>query len=222
MMRFRSRRSAVLIALTALTVVTLAIIFYCDRLVRSRSAAFVFDTVDEVPVNEVGLVLGTSDRGRDGGPNHYFVNRMKAAASLYHAGKVQHLLVSGDNRKADYNEPLAMRTALMAAGVDSADITLDFAGFRTLDSVVRARSVFGLSRFTVVSQRFHNERAITIAHFHGMQVVGMNAQDVGAAYGLRTRLREKLARVKLFVDELVGTDPHFHGDPVKLGEQVLP
>jgi SanA protein len=147
---------------------------------------------------------------------------MEAAAALYHAGKVQHLLVSGDNGHRSYNEPMDMRAALMAAGVDSNHITLDFAGFRTLDSVVRALKVFGQAEFVVISQRFHNERAVYIAREHGIRAVAFNARDVDVRRGLRTRIREKFARTKVFLDLLFGVEPHFLGDPVVLGEQVLP
>ncbi len=194
----------------------------CDTWIEHRAAAFVFDDLEELPANQVGLVLGTSERGRGGGPNPYFTHRMDAAIELYRAGKVHHLLVSGDNGRTSYNEPMAMRTALIAAGVDSSDITLDFAGFRTLDSVVRAREVFGQEHFTIISQRFHNERAVYIAQQLGIDAVGYNATDVDIAQGLRTQLREKLARTKVFIDLLLGVEPHFLGEPVRIGEQVLP
>ncbi len=199
-----------------LTFITL---WWCDRQVKQRTSAFLYDTVDLVPHEHVGVVLGTSERGRGGGPNQYFVRRIEAAAALYHAGKVDHLLLSGDNRHMNYNEPWAMRKALMAAGVDSSRITLDFAGFRTLDSMVRAKEVFGQRRFMVISQRFHNERAVFIARGLGIEAIGYNAQDVGAAYGLRTKLRERLARVKVYIDALLGVQPHFLGEPVIIGEQ---
>jgi SanA protein len=196
-------------------------LWWCDREVKQQSSAFLYDRLDLVPHEQVGVVLGTSERGRGGGPNQYFVRRMEAAAALYHAGKVDHLLLSGDNRHMNYNEPWAMRKALMAAGVDSSHITLDFAGFRTLDSMVRAKEVFGQQRFIVISQRFHNERAVFIARGLGIEAIGYNAQDVGAAYGLRTKLRERLARVKVYIDALFGIQPHFLGEPVTIGEQDL-
>ncbi|HOY29822.1 MAG TPA: ElyC/SanA/YdcF family protein [Flavobacteriales bacterium] len=152
----------------------------------------------------------------------YFTHRMKAAAELYHAGKVQHLLLSGDNGRKGYNEPADMRRALIQAGVDSTNITLDYAGFRTFDSMVRAREVFGQDRFTVISQRFHNERAIYIAQQAGLQAIGFNAKDVTGRSGWRTALREKAARVKVFVDMALGIDPKFLGDPVELGTQPPP
>ncbi len=121
---------------------SVVVLWWCDRSIRNATAAVVFDKVDHVPHNRVGVVLGTAEKGRGGGPNAYFTHRITAAAELFHAGKVDHLLLSGDNGRQDYNEPLDMRRALIAAGVDSTAITLDYAGFRTFDSMVRAREVY--------------------------------------------------------------------------------
>ncbi|MBX2972356.1 MAG: YdcF family protein [Flavobacteriales bacterium] len=197
-------------------------LWWCDRNIRNATASVVFDQLDQVPHNRVGVVLGTAEKGRGGGPNAYFTHRIKAAADLYHAGKVDHLLLSGDNGRKDYNEPFDMRRALIAAGVDSTAITLDYAGFRTFDSMVRAREVFGQERFTVISQRFHNERAVYIARRAGLDVVGYNAADVTGRSGWRTRLREKAARAKVFVDIVLGVEPRFLGEPVEIGTQPPP
>lgn len=129
---------------------------------------------------------------------------------------VRHLLLSGDNGTLSYNEPREMRRALMAAGVDSARITLDFAGFRTLDSMVRAKKVFGQQRFTVISQHFHNERAVYLARRLGIEAIGFDARDPQAWWGPRAWLRERLARVKVFIDLLMGTQSRFLGEPVVL------
>jgi len=204
---------------TAMSVLAL---WWCDRSIRTATACCVFDDADHIPHNRVGVVLGTSERGRGGGANAYFTHRMQATADLYRAGKVDHLLLSGDNSRPEYNEPIDMRRALIAAGVDSSAITLDYAGFRTFDSMVRAHEVFGQERFTVISQRFHNERAIYIAQRAGLDVVGYNATDVTGRSGWRTRLREKAARVKVFVDILFGVEPHFLGEPVEIGTQPPP
>lgn len=202
--------------------VTLVAVWWCDRRVTRMAAPFVHDSIDTLPAHDVALVLGTSDRARGGRQNRYFTHRIEAAVALYEACKVHHFILSGDNRHASYNEPMVMRRALMAAGVDSSHITLDFAGFRTLDSMVRAKEVFKQQRFVVVSQRFHTERAVFIARARGIEAVGFNAADVSASYGFRTRLREKLARVKVHLDLLFGVDPHFLGEPVIPGTQVLP
>jgi SanA protein len=212
----RARRLFKLSALAVL--VFLAIVWWCDRQVTSATADLTHYTIGDLPHNHVGLVLGTSERTSKGWPNLYFQHRIAAAAQLYHAGKVDHLLVSGDNSRTNYNEPEQMRRALMAAGVDSAHITMDFAGFRTLDSVVRAREVFGTSSFTIISQRFHNERALFLAQQQGMQAVAFNAADVPNAYGRKTMIREKLARTKVYLDLILGTGPKFLGEPVLIGE----
>ncbi len=198
------------------------LLWWCDSHVSSSTRSLLSYDLDEVPHNEVGLVLGTSHRSRGGRPNQFFAHRIEAAAALYHAGKVRHLLVSGDNSTMQYNEPWKMRAALIAAGVDSTHITLDYAGFRTLDSVVRAREVFGQQRFTVISQRFHVERAVFIARRKGIDAVGYNARDVGAYSGFRTMLREKAARVKVFLDLLFVVEPHFLGDPEIIVIDTLP
>ena len=216
------RSKGFLVSCAALLLLVIAGIRWCDQCIVSRAASLVFDSVETTPYNRVGLVLGTSEKGRRGAPNPFFTNRIAAAAALYRAGKVEQLLLSGDNGREGYNEPEDMRRALIAAGVDSTHITLDFAGFRTFDSVVRAREVFGQGRFTIISQRFHNERAIYIAEQLGIDAIGFNAPDVGGRQGLRTGLREKMARVKVFLDLAFGVRPHFLGEPVTIGEQVLP
>lgn len=193
-----------------------ATIWWCDRRIGKVTAQHVFERIEQIPHNRVGVVLGTSEKVRSGRPNLFFEHRMKAAVELYRSGKVDRLLLSGDNRTIHYNEPWAMRRALMAAGVDSTHITLDYAGFRTLDSMVRAREVFGQQSFTVISQRFHNERAVYIARRKGIDAIGYNAQDVGAYSGFRTKLREKAARVKVFADQVFGVEPHFLGEPVTI------
>lgn len=202
-------------------VIAILLLVTCDQVIKLRSRHYLHDSVAATPLNDVGLVLGTSDRARGGGTNLFFKYRIEAAAALYHAGKVKHLLVSGDNGTLSYNEPRQMRRALMAAGVDSAHITLDFAGFRTLDSVVRAKKVFGQQGYTVISQRFHNERAVYLARFYGIDAIGFNAADPPPRWSMRTWLRERLARVKLFIDLLVGKKPRFLGDPVPLGPAPL-
>jgi SanA protein len=219
--RSRLLKPAFFIALLLLVLGAVAL-WWCDHHIKAETAELVYDQVGSIPFNRVGVVLGTSEKGHGGGPNLYFTHRMKAAAELYHAGKVEHLLLSGDNGRKGYNEPADMRRALIQAGVDSTDITLDYAGFRTFDSMVRAREVFGQDRFTVISQRFHNERAIYIAAQAGLQAIGFNAKDVTGRSGWRTALREKAARVKVFVDMALGIDPKFLGDPVELGTQPPP
>jgi SanA protein len=176
------------------------------------AAPFSSSDVAALPAVQVGLVLGCSPRTADGRANLYFQRRIAAAAALFRAGKVQYLLVSGDNSRPDYDEPSAMLGALVALGVPAERIVPDYAGFRTLDSVLRAHSVFGLSELIVVSQRFHNERAIYLARARGIRAYGYDAADVGGAAGLRTQLREVFSRLAAVLDvELLHTAPRFPG-----------
>src|SRR5579871_1586202 len=135
-------------------------VFAANRACEHAADGLVYRSVETVPQNDVGLVLGTSKMTARGSTNLHFNQRIDAAVALYRSGKVRHLLVSGDNHVAGYDEPTDMRDALVAAGVPAAAITRDNAGFRTLDSVVRAQQVFGLTRFTIVTEEFHCARAL--------------------------------------------------------------
>jgi SanA protein len=171
--------------------------YRCDRAASGR----IYRSVNAVPARQIGLVLGTSKETRNGRPNLHFNQRIEAAAALYHAGKIQHLLVSGDNHIATYDEPTDMRRALMAAGVPADVITCDYAGFRTLDSVVRAQEVFGLSQCTIISEEFHCPRALWIAQQHGLDAIAFAAPDVDLkTWSLRAEFREQFARAWCAVD----------------------
>ena len=198
-------------------VVLLAIVFACNLWILQGAKGKVFDRVADVPVRPVGLVLGTGRLLGDGRLNWHFKNRMEAAAELFHAGKVRHLIVSGDNHVKGYDEPGDMRDALVAAGVPVGAISLDYAGFRTLDSVVRAKNVFSQTRLTVVSGEFHNYRAVFICRFYGMDAVAFNARPVSARYSARTYVREWFARVLAVADLYVWRrQPRFLGQPVTI------
>ncbi len=177
-----------------------------------------FENVDKLPVAKVGLVFGTSDRYR-GRENKYFRYRINAAVEVWNSGKVETLIVSGDNREEDYNEPEKMKIALMEEGVPRDRIVCDYAGLRTLDSVVRAKEIFGASTILVISQKFQNERAIYIAQANGMKAYGYNAQDVQFEAGFKTKVREIGARVKMWLDvHFLDTKPTHLGDKVSLPE----
>lgn len=198
--------------------VMFGVILMCNRIIINTVADQVYSDLEMVPENRVGLLLGTSPKLRGGKANLYFDYRIDAAVELYRSGKISRILVSGDNRRRNYNEPIEMRKALLAQGVPDSVIVLDYAGIRTLDSVVRAKKVFGQDSLTIISQRFHNERALYIAGRNGMVAVGFNARDVDAYSGFKTNMRELLARVKVFVDIFTGKGPRYLGDPVLIGE----
>ena len=196
----------------------LAFIIYSNVRISSYSKTRVYDDLSDIPHYHTALLLGTSPVGRFGGPNAFFIARINAAAELYESGKIDRILVSGDNRHKDYNEPAAMRVALIEKGIPEDIIFLDYAGFRTFDSVVRAKEVFGQSAFIVVSQKFHTERAVFIAGKKGIDAVGYNANDVRfRSGGIITHVREWGARSKVFLDLLFGKKPHFLGEPIDIG-----
>lgn len=203
--------------LLSLCLIMLGIVIYCNVRIDAYSSKRLYDNVDDVPHYHAAVVLGTSPNGRNGGPNRFFNARIKACAELYESGKIDRIIVSGDNRHASYNEPVAMKKALVRNGIPAEIIYLDYAGFRTLDSVVRAKEVFGQGTFVVVSQKFHNARAVFIAGKKGIDAVGFNAEDVGLHYGFVTHVREWFARCKVFLDLVIGKQPHFLGDPVDIG-----
>lgn len=206
----------VLELLFACVAVLLAIIIYANIKIPRDSEKYIYSHVDSIPNNNVAIVLGTS-RYIGGRPNIYFTNRIQAAKELYDAGKIRAFVVSGDNRHKSYNEPRDMRRALVEVGVPDSIIHLDYAGFRTLDSMVRMGKVFGQKSFIVVSQQFHNERAIFLARYYGYDAYGYNAADLDLnRSSYRTKIREVFARVKVFVDIALNTRPKFLGEPIDI------
>lgn len=194
----------------------LAIIFFANWLVTNTAKSKIFDNKDEVPETKVGLLLGTSKLLSNGYENLYFKYRIEAAATLYKSGKISRIVVSGDNSNKDYDEASDMKYDLIAKGVDSNHIYLDYAGFRTFDSMKRLKEIFGQNKAIIISQKFHNERAIYIGEKLGMEVYGFNAKDVSKNYGFRTNLREYLARVKMLLDFMIGVEPKFLGEKVEI------
>lgn len=188
-----------------------------DWLVSHSVQGRLYHSTNEIKYNKVGMLLGTGKYLSSGHINLYYRYRIEAAAALYAAGKIDYLLVSGDNSRKDYDEPSAMKDDLMKAGIPSDRIYLDYAGFRTYDSVIRCKEVFGQSGITVISQAFHNERAVFIAQHKGVDAVAFNARDVDVRYGFKTRLREKLARVKVILDLVFGKNPKYLGEKIEIG-----
>ena len=155
-------------------------------------------SLQKMPSNDVGLVLGTSKAILGGKENMFFRYRMEAAARLYKEGKIKFLILSGNHDSVFYNEPNDMKKALMSLGVPENVMTLDFAGFRTYDSIIRCKEVFNQQKFTIISQPTHNARALFLAHELGIDAVAFAAQDVPTGY--KTYLREYLARPKAILD----------------------
>ncbi len=174
-----------------------------------------YNSINEIPHNHCALVLGTSKYLSKGKENLFYTNRIKAAVALYINKKVDYIIVSGDNRHESYNEPRTMYNDLVNSGIPKDRIILDYAGFRTLDSIIRGYRVFGQRNFTVISQPFHNHRAIYIGRKKGINVIAYNADDVAGIPTIKVTLREIAARTLLAWDMLIGKQPHF------LGEEIL-
>ena len=192
-----------------------AVIFLAHWWIQRTASRYVFGQLASLPRNHVGLVLGTSAYSKGHFHNPHFDNRIAAAANLFHTGLVKHLLLSGDNGTRGYDEPAEMERALAALGVPIASLTRDDAGFRTLDSVVRAKEVFGLQRVTIVTDRFHCYRAVFLARHFGLKAVAFPSEEVSIEHSLKSRLREWLADVKACLDVYVlRTQPKFLGAPI--------
>ncbi|MDO5980096.1 SanA/YdcF family protein [Flavivirga spongiicola] len=175
-----------------------------------------YDNMSLIPKNRVGLVLGASKFTLNGNINLYYKYRLEAAYQLYKSGKIEFILISGDNGRKSYDEPTDFKNDLVKMGVPENKIFLDYAGFRTLDSIVRAKEIFGLNSITVVSQKFHNERAIYLSKSFKINVIGYNAQDINGRYGIKTKLREYLARAKASIDILFNVKPKFLGKKIEI------
>ena len=188
----RQRAKYYFIAAAAVAGCILAALYGIRAYTARVAAPYLSGHAAELPERKAALLLGTSPKLADGRSN------------------------SGDNRKHGYNEPEAMKAALIAQGIPAEKIVPDYAGIRTLDSVLRARSIFGQESYIVVSQKFHNERAVYLARAHGIDAYGYNAADVDRYSGFKTEVREYLARVKMLLDLAVQKAPRHQGEPVRL------
>lgn len=196
----------------------LGVIAYANLTAIWASRGRLADDVSRLPATKVGLIFGTTDRV-NGKENLYFRYRIDAAAKVWKAGKVGTLIVSGDNLSPYYNEPEKMKQALEELGIPGDRIVCDPRGLRTLDSVVRVKEIFGTTSVLLISQRFQNERAIYLAKANGIDAYGFNAQDVESQAGLRTKVREIGARVKMWLDvNFLNTRPSHLGERIALPE----
>ena len=191
-------------------------IFLSNMIIEWSTRNKTYSDINAIPKNKVGLVLGTSSRLVEGGVNPYYAHRIDATIKLFMAGKIDYILVSGDNGSVYYNEPNTIKKDLVKGGIPEEKIFLDYAGFRTLDSVVRAKEIFGLSQATIISQEFHNERAIYLAGHKGLEAIGFNARDISGNEAIRVHFREYFARVKVFIDLILNTQPRFYGEKIEI------
>ncbi len=189
-------------------------VLFANYSIKKESDSFISYSVSDLPKVKTAVVLGTNKSLSNGNPNLYFKYRIDAATELYKSGKIESIIVSGDNSIKGYNEPEQMKLDLIANGLPADKIYEDFAGFRTLDSVVRAKEIFGQNKVIFISQKFHNERAVFLAQKFGIEAFGYNAKDVNKYTGLKTNLREYLAKAKAYLDIWFNIEPKFGGEKI--------
>ena len=192
-------------------------IFVSDYIVKEKTRVGIYENISSLPQTKVWLVLGTSKYIADGRRNLFYLYRLDAAKELYDAGKIEYILVSGDNSTEQYNETDTMKADLLAMWIPQEKIYGDYAGFRTLDSVVRAREIFGQESYIIITQKFHLERALYLAHHEWIDALGYPARDVPVKLAPRVWIRERLARVKMMYDVLTWVEPKFGGAKIEIG-----
>lgn len=182
----------------------------------------IYSSSTEIPYNYVGLIPGCNKYVANGVINNYYTQRINAAVMLYKVGKIDYILVSGDNAHASYDEPREMKKSLMEAGIPKEKIYSDYAGFRTLDTIIRAKEVFKLDRFTFISQNFHNQRGVYIGLNKNIKIDAYNAQNTDQRNGIKTEIREIFAKMKMLIDlYIIDKEPKFLGDEVIIGKKDI-
>lgn len=183
----------------------IAVIIGCQIIVKSAAKGRMYDDVKEIPHRKVGLLLGTNPLGRSGRPNQFYLRRLDATVALYNAGKIDRIVISGARRGDDYDEPTEMRNDLVKRGLPDGIFVLDGEGHRTISSIVRTKEVFAEDSVTIISQKFHNERALFLARHNGVDAIAFNAENTSSRrWRLKMVLRESMARVKAVAEAIFG------------------
>ena len=187
----------ILWTVVVIAVLAIGVVVGCQLAVVHAAKGRLYSHVDEIPHREVALLLGTSPIGRSGRPNQFFLRRIDASVALFEAGKIDRFIISGAKREDGYDETEEMRHALMDRGIPDSLMVLDGEGFRTIHSVKRVKEVFCMDSVTIISQRFHNERAVFLSKHSGLDAIAYNAETTSSSkWRILMRIREYLARVK--------------------------
>ena len=203
--------------LAAVVIAAATLLVVANLLINVSTESYLYSDINKLPPNKVGVLLGTSKYSRTGGNNDHYRLRVDAASKLFKAGKIEYILISGDNATPYYNEPSTIRSDLLKLGIPVENIYRDYAGFRTLDSIIRAKDVFGLDEFTIISQTYHNKRALYIARNKGSNAIAFNAGD-GKNSDLTNRTREVLARMLALLEvHWFDTEPKYLGPVIDIG-----
>lgn len=212
----KKRIQYIIIFITILIIGLITFILSINVYVKHKSNPYILDKENPNVICKTGLMLGTSKYLRNGKSNPFFTNRVNAASTLIRNHDIEFIIVSGDNRTSSYNEPKVMRLALEEKGINKKKIVMDYAGLRTLDSVIRAKKIFQQDKFIIISQLFHIERAVFIARFHGIEAYGYPADDVPLTKSYGIHFREYFARVKMILDLYI-----FNTQPKYLGKEEI-
>lgn len=199
-----------------LLIVVVIYIIVVNNWIVHQAKDSIYENPILIPKNKVGLVLGAGKYTSNGRINLYYKYRLEAAIDLYRSGKIEFILVSGDNGIKDYDEPTDFKIDLIKEGIPENKIFLDYAGFRTLDSIVRAKEIFQLNTITIISQQFHNERALYLAKHFNIKAVAFNAKGINGRYSYKTRLREYLAKTKASLDVIFNVQPKYLGKKIEI------
>ena len=179
----------------------LVAVFYSNHIINEAAEGKTFTDPSALPHHTTALLLGTNPKAKSGRPNSFYIQRIDAAVKLYEAGKYDRLILSGAGDEEGYNEPVAMRADLVERGIPDSIMVLDEEGYRTINSVERAKKTYGADSCIIISQAFHNKRAIYQAQHFGLNAIGFNAADSPFRYWrVKNHLREYFARVKALIE----------------------
>lgn len=202
--------------------VIVSVVLLADVTISLSTGSQLYQDIELIPTQDTALVLGTSKYIRRT-LNPYYQYRIDAAIELYKQNKVTHFLLSGDNAHRSYNEPWTMKRDLLKAGIPEENITLDYAGFRTLDSVQRAKQIFEANSLTIVTQKFHCQRALFIANHFSMDTVCLVVPSPSGWANTKIRIREVLARTKAILDLYIfNVQPKFLGPKEPINKNSIP
>ncbi len=217
----------IILTILIVLIVIVAIICTCNLLVVRNAFGRTYSNVDSIPHNRVGLLLATSPITPDGDRNFYFDNRIKAAAELYKAGKIDVIIASGGDytysQKNGCDEPRAIRDSLIKYGVSPYRIELDYEGTRTSNSIAKLKVAYGVDSVTIISQKYHNERAIYLSDKYGIRAIGYNAKPSPIRRKrIKNSIRESFARPKMFLDFILGVKPSIkEEEPLFLPDEYI-
>lgn len=179
------------------------LVLISNAYINHKAKAFLYSSAESLPVSKYGLVLGTNKYLAKGGTNRYFEERVRAASHLYAIGKISQIIISGHTESRYYDEPGQIKKELISSGVSPIDIIVDTTGDRTYLSILNLKASGITDSVTIISQKFHNQRAVFLAEEHGIKAFGFNIPDKLSKTNYKTYLREVFAKTVAFLEVLL-------------------